>query len=149
MMRMGEWEKPADRKFYSRISSGVIPASSLQIVPAGSLTHMPSCSLPWRAVVCFCNQQFCEPVVSCHSAQLLTVQELVALGRGISLIPQMAVDADKSKRRKYRSLHGNKPMRTIALIWRKGRAQSPLVKRFIEAVQRAASRSSRPARILS
>ncbi len=100
-------------------------------------------------VVRFCNQQSCQPVVSCHSAQLLTVQELVALGHGISLIPQMAVDADKSKRRKYRALHGNKPMRTIALIWRKDRAQSPLVKRFIEAVQRAASRSSKPARILS
>jgi LysR family transcriptional regulator, hydrogen peroxide-inducible genes activator len=77
------------------------------------------------------------------------VQELVALGHGISLIRRMAVNADKSRRRKYRALHGNQPMRTIALIWRKDRAHSPLVKRFIEAVPLSASRASKPARILS
>jgi LysR family transcriptional regulator, hydrogen peroxide-inducible genes activator len=86
-------------------------------------------------VVSFCKQQSCQPAVSCQSAQLLTVQELVALGQGISLIPQMAVDADKSQRRKYRALSGDKPRRTIALIWRKDRSQTLLVKRFIEITQ--------------
>lgn len=90
-------------------------------------------------IIRFCNQQSCQPVVSCHSAQLLTVQELVGLGHGVSLIPQMAVDADKSQRRKYRPLSENKPTRTIALIWRKGRAQSPLVKQFIDAVRKSAT----------
>ena len=93
-------------------------------------------------VMRFCNQQSCQPVVSCHSAQLLTVQELVALGHGVSLIPRMAVDADKSQRRKYRSLAENKPTRTIALIWRKERAQSPLIKRFIETVRKSATHSN-------
>ena len=63
------------------------------------------------------------------------MQELVALGHGVSLIPQMAVDADKSQRRKYRSISGSKPTRTIAMIWRKDRSQGTLVKRFIEAAQ--------------
>jgi LysR family transcriptional regulator, hydrogen peroxide-inducible genes activator len=93
-------------------------------------------------VIRFCNQQSCQPVVSCHSAQLLTVQELVGLGHGVSLIPQMAVDADKSQRRKYRSLADNKPTRTIALIWRKGRTQSPLVRRIIETVRKSVSHSN-------
>jgi LysR family hydrogen peroxide-inducible transcriptional activator len=86
-------------------------------------------------------------VVSCQSAQLLTVQELVGLGHGVSLIPRMAVDADKTQRRKYRSLADTKPTRTIALIWRKGRAQSPLVKRFIEAVRKSVAHSNRPAKL--
>jgi LysR family hydrogen peroxide-inducible transcriptional activator len=67
------------------------------------------------------------PAVSCHSAQLLTVQELVGLGHGVSLIPQMAVRGDKSKKRVYRSLAANQPTRTIAMIWKKNRYQSPLM----------------------
>jgi DNA-binding transcriptional LysR family regulator len=58
----------------------------------------------------------------------------------------MAVDADKSQRCKYRSLSGHKPARTIALIWRKDRALSPLVTRFIEAAQKTVARSHKRAR---
>jgi len=65
----------------------------------------------------------------------LTVQELVALGHGVSLIPRMAVDGDQSQQRKYRSLTGEKPKRTIAMIWRKHRYQSPAVQRLIEALR--------------
>lgn len=82
-------------------------------------------------VVGFCKQQSCLPVISCHTAQLLTVQELVALGHGISLIPEMAAEVDRSKRRNYRSLSGAKPTRTIAAIWHKHRYESPLAGQFI------------------
>jgi LysR family hydrogen peroxide-inducible transcriptional activator len=63
------------------------------------------------------------------------VQELVALGHGVSLIPQMAVNADRSQQTKYRSLSGEKPTRTIAMIWRKNRYHSPAVERFIGALR--------------
>jgi LysR family transcriptional regulator, hydrogen peroxide-inducible genes activator len=96
-----------------------------------------------QQVVSFCKQQSCQPSVSCHSAQLLTVQELVALGHGVSLIPQMAVDADKSQRRKYRSLAGEKPTRTIAMIWRKDRSRSPLVERLSQIVRTHAAARQR------
>jgi LysR family hydrogen peroxide-inducible transcriptional activator len=86
-------------------------------------------------IVSFCRQKSCLPVVSCHSAQLLTVQELVGLGHGVSLIPQMAVDADKSNGRAYRSLSGERPKRTIAMIWRQRRPQSPLVRQFIDLLR--------------
>ena len=86
-------------------------------------------------IVSFCKQKSCLPTVSCHSAQLLTVQQLVALGHGISLVPQMAAAADKSKDLLYRSLSGDKPTRTIAMIRRKSRHQSPLVNKFVEALQ--------------
>jgi LysR family hydrogen peroxide-inducible transcriptional activator len=88
-----------------------------------------------QQVVSFCKGQACQPAVSCRSAQLLTVQELVATGHGVSLIPQMAVNADRSRQTKYRSLTGEKPTRTIAMIWRKNRYHSPAVERFIDALR--------------
>jgi len=88
-----------------------------------------------QQVVSFCKEQSCQPAISCRSAQLLTVQELVALGHGVSLIPQMAVKADRSQHTKYRSLSGEKPTRTIAMIWRKNRYHSPAVERFIGALR--------------
>jgi LysR family transcriptional regulator, hydrogen peroxide-inducible genes activator len=87
-----------------------------------------------QQVISFCKGQQCQPAVSCRSAQLLTVQELVAAGHGVSLIPQMAVSSDRSQQTKYRSLTGERPSRTIAMIWRKNRYHSPAVERFIAAL---------------
>jgi LysR family hydrogen peroxide-inducible transcriptional activator len=98
-----------------------------------------------RQVVSFCKDQSCQPAISCRSAQLLTVQELVAAGNGVSLIPQMAVSADRSQQTKYRSLTGEKPTRTIAMIWRKNRYHGPAVERFIAAL-RAYAANGRPKR---
>ncbi|HET6326769.1 MAG TPA: LysR family transcriptional regulator [Planctomycetaceae bacterium] len=88
-----------------------------------------------QQVLSFCKGQSCQPAISCRSAQLLTVQELVASGHGVSLIPQMAVKADHSPHTRYRSLAGEKPQRTIAMIWRKNRYHSPAVERFIAALR--------------
>jgi len=96
-------------------------------------------------IISFCRQQSCLPAVSCHSAKLLTVQELVALGHGVSFIPQMAVRADKSKKRVYRSLSADRPTRTIAMIWRKNRYQSRLVQQFIEQIRKELSATNRSA----
>jgi LysR family hydrogen peroxide-inducible transcriptional activator len=96
-----------------------------------------------RQVVSFCKGQSCQPAISCRSAQLLTVQELVAAGNGVSLIPQMAVSADRSQHTKYRSLTGEKPTRTIAMIWRKNRYHGPAVERFIAALRDYAANGRR------
>lgn len=90
-------------------------------------------------VIGFCKQQGCLPVVRCRSAQLLTVQELVALGHGISLVPEMARDMDRGRRCEYRSLADPTPSRTLRMIWHKARYQSPVVKEFIETLRRFAS----------
>lgn len=94
-------------------------------------------------IVRFCRQQSCTPAISCRSAQLLTVQEFVALGHGLSLIPQMARATDRSDSRVYRSLADNKPERTLAMIWHKQRYQSPLVQQFIETLRGEAGRHGR------
>ncbi len=91
-----------------------------------------------QQIVSFCRHQSCLPTISCHSAQLLTVQQLVALGHGVSLIPQLAVDADHQGDCVYRSLSGPKPQRTLALVWRKHRHQSRLVHAFFDVVRRDA-----------
>jgi LysR family transcriptional regulator, hydrogen peroxide-inducible genes activator len=83
----------------------------------------------------FCKQQGCLPAIRCRSAQLLTIQELVALGHGVSLIPAMSRAMDRGRRCEYRSLADPKPTRTIRLIWHKDRYQSPLVKAFIETLR--------------
>ncbi len=90
-------------------------------------------------VLAFCVERDCRPQVVCRSSQILTVQELVGLGHGISLIPACAAEADRSKKRCYRSLSGPRPTRTLAMAWRKDRFQSRLVRAFIEHLRAASA----------
>ena len=90
-------------------------------------------------IVSFCRQKECPPIASCRSSQLLTIQEMVGMGYGLSLIPEMAKEADNSKKRVYRSLSGKKPMRTIVMMWNKNRYRSPLVEAFIRMLKACTS----------
>lgn len=71
-----------------------------------------------RQTLQLCADRNCAPAVSCRTAQLLTVQELVALGQGVSLVPEMAASRDRDKRRVYRALDGPPVEREIGMIWR-------------------------------
>jgi LysR family hydrogen peroxide-inducible transcriptional activator len=90
-----------------------------------------------KQILNFCERQGCPLPVRCRGAQLLTVQELVAVGRGVSLVPAMACAADHGKVCTYRSLAGARPTRTLALVWDKRRYHSPLVEQFLEALRSA------------
>jgi LysR family hydrogen peroxide-inducible transcriptional activator len=90
-------------------------------------------------IISFCRQRSFQPVTIEHTSQLATVEELVALGHGVSLIPQMARNIDGSPRRVYRSLSGPKPKRQIVLVWNPYRFQSRVLERFRECVRRAAA----------
>jgi LysR family hydrogen peroxide-inducible transcriptional activator len=83
-------------------------------------------------VIAFCQQKSFHPVLVERTSQLAMVQELVALGHGISLIPAMARVRDKGTARVYRSLSGTKPLRTIVMISNPYRFHSRLVRRFQE-----------------
>jgi LysR family transcriptional regulator, hydrogen peroxide-inducible genes activator len=72
----------------------------------------------------FCLRRRFQPIVTGRTTQLVTVLELVALGQGVSLIPDMARRADRDPRRVYRPLDGARPMRTIALCWKPQRKPS-------------------------
>lgn len=86
-------------------------------------------------VLSFCQRKAFQPVMTGRTSQLATVQELVALGHGVSLIPASAARLDASDRRTYRSLSGEKPTRTIALCWNSYRFQSRLLKAFLDCVR--------------
>ena len=68
-------------------------------------------------VLGFCNRRDLRPMISFRSAQLETIQSLVAAGMGISLIPAMAAVFEKKARPAYRSLSGEKPERKIVAAW--------------------------------
>ncbi len=86
----------------------------------------------------FCTRRHTAPVVTSRIHQLATVLELVKLGHGVSLIPQMAAATDPSKHRVYRPIAGEKPTRTLALAWSTRRYHSPLFGRFVAALRKTA-----------
>lgn len=81
-------------------------------------------------IVSFCRQKSFHPVAVEQTSQLAMVQELVSLSHGISMIPQMARRLDKTDRRVYRSISGNRPTRKIAVVWNPYRFQSRLLLEF-------------------
>lgn len=81
-------------------------------------------------IVSFCKQRSFQPVAVERTSQLATVQELVSLAHGVSMIPAMASRCDRSDQRVYRSLAGRRPTRTIAAVWNPYRFQSRLLISF-------------------
>jgi LysR family hydrogen peroxide-inducible transcriptional activator len=81
-------------------------------------------------VLNFCRDHAVNPVSIEHTSQLATVQELVSLDHGISLIPAMARALDYCDRRVYRSLHGTRPYRRVVMVWNPYRFQSRLIESF-------------------
>ena len=88
-------------------------------------------------IVSFCRQKRVQPVSVERTSQLATVQELVSLNHGISMVPAMAQCLDISKQRVYRSLSGQKPTRTIAMVTNPYRFCSKLQKAFQQHLRRA------------
>ncbi|MCB1207212.1 MAG: LysR family transcriptional regulator [Verrucomicrobiae bacterium] len=83
-------------------------------------------------IASYCRQQSVQPVTVERISQLATVQELVALDHGVSIIPEMARRVDVDDRRIYLSFPGEKPMRTVAMMWNPYRYQSKWVKVLME-----------------
>lgn len=92
-------------------------------------------------VLAICRAKSCKRI-ACRSSQLSTVQTLIALGQGVSLLPAMAVAADRSRRIRYRHLSGAEPTRTIVAAWNRQRYHSPTAERFLEFLKLQLMRSS-------
>lgn len=90
----------------------------------------------------FCQSRGVERRIVCYTTQLSTVQSLVALGLGISLVPRMCAATDRSRRCVYRPLCDADPSRPIVAAWRRGRLRSSLAIRFLEEVRREGERLS-------
>jgi LysR family hydrogen peroxide-inducible transcriptional activator len=90
-------------------------------------------------IASFCRQQSVQPVTVERTSQLATVQELVALDHGVSIVPEMARRLDLSDRRVYRSFSGERPKRTVALMWNPARFQGKAVKALLQFLRRQTS----------
>lgn len=88
----------------------------------------------------FCQRKAFQPVTTGETNQLTTVLELVALGHGVSLIPEMTRRTDRSRQRVYRSLTGDRPSRRIALMTNPYRFHSQLLVKFLELTRDFAHR---------
>lgn len=88
----------------------------------------------------FCQDQGIRRRIVCYTTQLSTVQSLVALGLGISLVPRMCAASDHSSQCIYRPLAGATPSREVVAAWRRGRHRSRLTERFFDLVRQEGER---------
>jgi LysR family hydrogen peroxide-inducible transcriptional activator len=86
-------------------------------------------------VLSVCRTHGCLPQIACRSAQIATIQALIALGQGVSLLPEMARRADRDDRLVYRPLFNEEARRTIAVVWHRQRYHSPAADRFLTVLR--------------
>jgi LysR family hydrogen peroxide-inducible transcriptional activator len=86
-------------------------------------------------VLSFCRANECQPQISCRSAQISTLQALIALGQGVSLLPEMARRADRGTTLVYRPLAKDQPRRTLAVAWHRHHYHSPTAERFLAGLR--------------
>jgi LysR family hydrogen peroxide-inducible transcriptional activator len=91
-------------------------------------------------VLSLCRAHECHPAIACRSAQIATIQALIALGQGVSLLPEMARRADPGKRVVYRTLVDQGAQRTIAAIRHRHSYHSPAAGWFLAELRAANAR---------
>ena len=94
-------------------------------------------------VLRFCDRRELHARVSFRSAQVQTIQSLVAAGLGISLIPTMAVPAGGTDSPIYRSLAAPKPERQIIAFWPKQRPPGRAAAELMKSVSKRFTKSKR------
>ena len=87
-------------------------------------------------VLGFCSRGRNHPRISFRSAQLETIQSLVAAGMGLSLIPAMAVREERKGAPVYRSLSGQKARRSVAAAWPKQRPPGKAASEFLGLLEK-------------
>jgi LysR family hydrogen peroxide-inducible transcriptional activator len=122
----------ASSKAHDIITGATLLVKELDNFPFIALSEMHCLG---EQVQSFCYQQHLELKIVCHTSQLTTVQNCVALGLGVSLVPKALAKSDKSKQIVYRSLSDAAPQRKIAAATHVERTQSFLAKKFIEIVR--------------
>jgi LysR family hydrogen peroxide-inducible transcriptional activator len=85
-------------------------------------------------VLGFCDQHDLSTQIRFRSAQLETIQALVCAGLGISLIPAMAIHANRPHAPQYRRLAPPRPSRKIAAAWHRQRGLGRASAKFLETM---------------
>ena len=87
-------------------------------------------------ITSFCRQKSFQPLLLERASQLTTIQELVSLGHGISLVPDMARQCDHDHLRHYIRLKNPQPTRTIVMVTNTYRFQSKLLKACLKSLKK-------------
>ncbi|MBT7072430.1 MAG: LysR family transcriptional regulator [Anaerolineae bacterium] len=83
----------------------------------------------------FCYQEDVDLNIVCHTSQLSTVHKCVAMGLGVSLVPQALVLSDPIEQVTYRTISDSLPQRKIVATTHAKRHLSYLARQFIEIVR--------------
>lgn len=109
-------------------------------INVGELDNFPFIALSevhclGEQVQSFCYQQDVALDIVCHSSQLSTVHNCIALGLGVSLVPQALAINAPLEQVVYRPISDAVPRRKIAAATHARRQPSYLAKEFIEIVR--------------
>jgi len=91
-------------------------------------------------VLHFCDRRHLQTRIRFRSAQLETIQALVASGLGISLIPAMAAGSQRPDSPHFRSLQSPKPERSIVAAWPKQRPPGRAATEFLKCIAMRAAK---------
>ena len=94
-------------------------------------------------VLGFCDRRDVKPRISFRSAQLETIQALVASGLGLSLIPAMAAQITHENTPEYRSLKSPRPTRKIVAAWPAQRSPGRAANEFLKMIKARFGKSRR------
>ena len=118
----------------------VVTSDAAPVDPAGEITLRELRSYPrislsdmhclGAQIEHFCTRRDLVRQVSCNATQLHTVFELVRLGLGVSLVPRMATQKQRTKGLRYHRLRRDAPKRDVGFATRIGRSRSLLADRF-------------------
>ena len=122
----------ASTQKYDVVSRASIQVKELDDFPFIALSEVHCLG---EQVQSFCYQQDLDLNIVCHTSQLTTVQNCVALGLGVSLVPRALAIIDPSDQIVYRSISDTAPQRKIAAATHARRNLSYLARQFIEIVK--------------
>ncbi|MBX3362988.1 MAG: LysR family transcriptional regulator [Phycisphaeraceae bacterium] len=116
---------------HARADRGVASWMDLRGEPTVTLREMHCLG---RQIEGFCTSRGMAARVVCRTAQLATVFELVGLGLGVSIVPEMAAVHEGTEKWRYARLTGEAPAREIAVAWRKDRSRANGARRLVELI---------------
>ena len=119
---------------WTSVPQGIVALAELRDQPAVLLDEVHCLG---QQVQAFCASRKLGPRVVCRTTQLATILEMVSLGLGFSLVPEMAAAGDPKPAvgRRYVRLAPARPRRPIVLAWRIGRTRSRASQILLESLK--------------
>lgn len=105
---------------WTTVPEGVLSLTELRERPAVLLEEVHCLG---KQVDGFCEARRLAPRVVCRTTQLSTILEMVSLGLGYSLVPEVVTRTGASAGRRYARLTTPRPKRPLVLVWHKDRSR--------------------------